>query len=211
MTLVCVFIFSYWYSSMTLKNRKQKHELKRNQLLIEQKAQIEELKIVKQELTARNAFLSNKITDLEEEKEEVVRRNRDLHKTILGVENQTNTGQTSTAPESNKTEQAGSSKSKTVEELGFDALMERNFDMALAYLHEAIKSNPNNSNTYDYMGIAYANKGKYVDAIEVCQKAIDCNCEDATAFYIMGLALQKLGYHERAEECFQIKDIIRKR
>jgi len=209
-SLICVFIVAYWCSFLSIKNRKQKDELNKNSLYLEQRVQIDELRTAKQELTVRNALLSDKVIELEEKHEALVKKNRNFAQTVQDLENRLLIFPASQAAETIKVEPASHIKSKTPEELGFDALMERNFDAALAYFKAAIIKNPSNSNTYDYMGIAYANKGKYDEAIEACQNAIDCNCEDATAFYVMGLALQKLGYKDKAEECFQIKDIIRK-
>ena len=171
--------------------------------------QIEELIAAKQEVVARNAFLSDKIIDLENENEALKKTNIKLNQKIQDLESQIETVRSKKDPEDIKKEQYNNSK--TVEKLGFEALMERNFDKALECFNEAVKKNPYNSNAYDYIGIAYFNKGEYNEAIEACQTAIDLNCEDATAFYIMGFAYQKLGYQDKADECFQIKDIIRKK
>jgi len=205
---VCVVGVSCWCTYKISKNRTPKDQINRNHQLIKQQSQIEELKTAKQEIAARNAFLSDKIIDLEEENEEFKKIHIKLNQTIQDLESQTGTVWTPIVLENTKKKRVSNSKSKTLEELGFDALMERNFDKALEYFNEAIKKNPYNSNTHDYIGIAYSNKGKYDEAIEACQTAIDLNCEDATAFYVMGFAYQKLGYQDKADECFQIKDII---
>jgi len=210
-SLFCVIIASCWCTYKFMKNKILNDQIEQNKLSFKQKNQIDALKTAQNEVAARNAFLSDRIIDLEEENEELKKLNLQLNKTIQDLENQIETSRMPEVSDNIKTEQVNDLNSKTLEELGFDAMMERNFDKALEYFQKAIQKNPYNSHTYDYMGIAYSNLGNYHEAIEACQNAIDLDCEDATAFYIMGFAYQKLGEHDKANEFFQIKDIIRKK
>ena len=210
-SFVGVVVVSCWYTYRKTKNKAlPDDQIKRNQLFMKQLSQIEELIAAKQEVVTRNAFLSEKITEIEDENEEFKIINLRLNQTIHVLERQIETSQKPKVPGNIKKEQVNGSESRTAEELGFDALMEKNFNKALTYFNQAVKINPHNSNTYDYMGIAYTNVSKYDEAIEACQTAIDLNCEDATAFYIMGFAYQKLGFQDKANECFQIRNIISK-
>ena len=66
-------------------------------------------------------------------------------------------------------------------------------------LNEAIQLNPNNDIAYNNRGVAYAELGRYEQAIQDFNKAIQLNPNyDATAYANRGLAYHDLGQNERA-------------
>lgn len=60
-------------------------------------------------------------------------------------------------------------------------------------------------------GFLYIFQGKYDEAIQSFQKAIEINIDNAMAYYGMGVAYQKSGNQAKANDCFQQHEMLKKK
>jgi len=65
--------------------------------------------------------------------------------------------------------------------------------------------------TYTDIGTEYLNITHYHKAVKYFQKAIEAGIVDPLTYFSMGVAYQKLGNEDKANECFQKYELIRKR
>jgi tetratricopeptide (TPR) repeat protein len=77
--------------------------------------------------------------------------------------------------------------------LAYTMLNEKvNFEEVIKAYKKAIEINPDNYETYNNMGGAYAGLDKFEEAIEAYEKAIEIEPNNYDAYYTMGLSYTKL-------------------
>ena len=69
---------------------------------------------------------------------------------------------------------------------------DQNDAAAIPYFQQALKINPNNEVTYDYLGTALFNLGQLPDALTAFKKAVEINPEHPLARQHLALVQQKL-------------------
>jgi tetratricopeptide (TPR) repeat protein len=68
-----------------------------------------------------------------------------------------------------------------VNALGYQAMGNKSYDLALQYFQMNIDYYPNSANVYDSMGEALMNKGDYKKSIENYQKSLELNPKNENA------------------------------
>lgn len=86
---------------------------------------------------------------------------------------------------------------------GLDFLKAKKLDEAIEALEEATKMSPSDYRAFNYLGIAYAQKGKHNLAIGALQSASHLRPEIASIRYNLGLAYQADGLVDMAKHEFE--------
>ena len=71
-------------------------------------------------------------------------------------------------------------------------------DYAKKCHEEAIKSNPNNLNSLNQLGLCFSNQGKDKEAIEFYKKSLSVNDKDVSTHINIANSYRNLGYHQEA-------------
>lgn len=74
------------------------------------------------------------------------------------------------------------------------------FEVAIKYAKEALKSDKKNWQILNLIGTAFANLGEYDECIRYCKKAIRISKRNAVLIANLGAALQETGNHKAARE-----------
>jgi len=82
-------------------------------------------------------------------------------------------------------------------------LVSGDFQQAINFYNLAIKQNPNFSEAYLGLGMAYKELGKYNDAYAATQKAIELKPNYYQAYYNLGLILEKQGKNDEAIKSYE--------
>ena len=100
--------------------------------------------------------------------------------------------------------------------MGSAYYFKRKNDEAIQSFQNAIQLKPNFVQAYCGIGLTYNDAGKYKEAIQSFQKVIDLNPDNANgysaiAYDSMGLVFQKLGNQDKAKECFQKYEMLKRK
>ena len=85
---------------------------------------------------------------------------------------------------------------------GKQAIVEKNYDLAIRCFTEAIRLDPQNANAYIFRGLAYSDTGDQDKAIADCTEAFRIKPDFGPAFDTRGKAYLKRGETEKAEADF---------
>jgi protein O-GlcNAc transferase len=82
--------------------------------------------------------------------------------------------------------------------LGYRCMQQENFSGAEIYFNQVLKSNPDQVDALNLLGIVNAHFKRYEIAINYISRAIGINSRNASSYYNRGLALQELGKIEES-------------
>jgi tetratricopeptide (TPR) repeat protein len=85
---------------------------------------------------------------------------------------------------------------------GIAALQQGNFPQAISLLEAEHAANPGDYDTCQYLGAAYLQSGRPMDAVGVYTKAVHLQPASAQARYNLGLAMENAGYPEQALQVY---------
>lgn len=85
-----------------------------------------------------------------------------------------------------------SQSEKSVHERAAELLKRGAFAEAIDFIDDAIESNPEDVQLYEYLAYAYAKLGKYYESIDILEHAIDLDPRSAKLHYNLGIAYQKV-------------------
>lgn len=88
-------------------------------------------------------------------------------------------------------------------QLGLESLKARNVDEAVRHLEEAANEVPEDYRAFNYLGVAYAQKGLHDRAVGAFLTAAHLQPKVASIRYNLGLAYQADGFRDKAREEFQ--------
>ena len=80
-----------------------------------------------------------------------------------------------------------------------------------ARLTQAVTADPKCADAYLQFGVVKAAQREYAQAVTYYKKAIDANTELSDAYYRLGVAYDRLGEREKAQQEFALHDTIKKR
>lgn len=86
---------------------------------------------------------------------------------------------------------------------GLECLKANRIDEAIAHLERATAFAPDDYQAFNYLGVAYAQKGLYDRAVGAFQTAVHLRPNVASMHYNLGLAYQADGFPDRAMEEFR--------
>jgi len=86
---------------------------------------------------------------------------------------------------------------------GTEQMLAKKYKEAIEYFKRAIDLNPDFSEAYYNLGIAYEELGKHEDSIETLKKAIRLAPENANAHYALGYAYYQLKRYKDATDAFE--------
>lgn len=86
---------------------------------------------------------------------------------------------------------------------GLKLLKARQTDAAIEKFNAAIQINPQYSDAYRYLGLAYGQKNLWHEASEVLQQAISSNPQDTQSLKNLGIAYLQMKRFEEAEQVLQ--------
>ncbi|MDF2545768.1 MAG: copper amine oxidase family protein [Anaerosolibacter sp.] len=87
-------------------------------------------------------------------------------------------------------------------EMGYNAQLDGNYQIALEYYNKAIAFNPYNDAAYNNIGWALVDLQRYEEALEACNKSIELEPNDAVPYVNKGNALFGLGRYEDAIQSY---------
>ena len=80
----------------------------------------------------------------------------------------------------------------TDRDAGFQALQQRNADAAIPLLESACRQDPNDFDAFLYLGAAYGQTGRKMDAVMSVTKAVQLQPGNPQARYNLGIAMEAL-------------------
>ena len=83
-------------------------------------------------------------------------------------------------------------------EAGFAALQRGDVVGAIEHLERACNADPNDYQSCLYLGAAYGQANRHMDAVTVLTKAVQLQPANAQARYNLAIALETAGYKEQA-------------
>ena len=86
---------------------------------------------------------------------------------------------------------------------GYAALQSGDFSGAIAQLEQATAADPNDFQTCLYLGAAYGQAERHMDAVTVLTKAVQLQPANPQARYNLAVALESAGYREQAATAAQ--------
>ena len=86
---------------------------------------------------------------------------------------------------------------------GLVALQRGDAAGAVASLEQAVAADPNDYEAHLYLGAAYGQVGKQMEAINVLTKAVQLQPANAQARYNLGIAMEGSGYREQAQTALE--------
>lgn len=86
---------------------------------------------------------------------------------------------------------------------GVQALKEGRLQDAIEALLKAAEADPENFDTYSYLGAAYSKLGDYERARKAFGRAIQINVQSARGWYNLGVAHQMAGDPDAARTCYE--------
>jgi tetratricopeptide (TPR) repeat protein len=86
---------------------------------------------------------------------------------------------------------------------GLECLKDRKVEEAIQHLERATAYYPNDYQAFNYLGVAYAQKGFYDRAVGAFQTAVHLRADVPSIHYNLGLAYQADGFLGRAREQFE--------
>lgn len=86
---------------------------------------------------------------------------------------------------------------------GTEQMLAQKYKEAIVFFKRAIELNPDFSEAYYNLGIAYEKLGKHEDSVEALKKSIQLVPDNANAHYAMGYAYLQLKRYQDAIDAFQ--------
>ena len=88
-------------------------------------------------------------------------------------------------------------------ELGLECLKAQKIDEAIEHLEKATVRFPQDHRAFNYLGVAYAQKGLFDRAVAALQAAVRLRADSPSIHYNLGLAYQADGFPDRARDEFE--------